>query len=88
MGQLATILGTMLDRNVVDETKLQGDFDLDIKYLDSQLLERIKPEVKTPDVAGISLFDALQEQVGLRLTSGKGLVDVIVVDGAEKPSAN
>jgi len=34
------------------------------------------------------LFTAFQEQLGLRLESTKGLVDVLVIDRVEKPSAN
>jgi uncharacterized protein (TIGR03435 family) len=34
------------------------------------------------------LFDALQQQLGLKLESGKGPVEVIVIDHIEKPSEN
>ena len=35
---------------------------------------------------GISLFTALQEQMGLRLESSKVTIDAIVIDSAEKPA--
>lgn len=37
---------------------------------------------------GPALETALQEQLGLRLESGKGMVDVIVIDHIDPPSAN
>jgi uncharacterized protein (TIGR03435 family) len=35
-----------------------------------------------------SIFTAIQEQLGLRLESTKGPVDVLVIDHVERPSAN
>jgi uncharacterized protein (TIGR03435 family) len=55
-----------------------GNFDADLKWT---------PDDK-PDDGGPSIFTAIQEQLGLRLESGKGPVDVLVIDRAEKPSEN
>jgi uncharacterized protein (TIGR03435 family) len=35
-----------------------------------------------------SIFTAIPEQLGLRLKSGRGLVEVIVIDAAQIPTAN
>jgi len=45
------------------------------------------PDLAT-DSTGPSIFTALEEQLGLRLDSAKGPVAVIVIESAEKPSAN
>lgn len=84
-------------RTVVDETGLQGGFDFKLHWT----REDLEPEVNekadhnvgianTPSAAasGPSLFTALQEQLGLKLESRKGPVDVIVIEHIEKPSEN
>jgi len=49
------------------------------------------PDVPKPpqsDNAGPSIFSAIQEQLGLKLESAKGPVDVLIIDHVERPSAN
>jgi bla regulator protein blaR1 len=41
-----------------------------------------------PDTSGPDIFTAVQEQLGLKLESEKGPVDVIVIDHIDKPSEN
>jgi len=73
ISQLADRLATLLGRTVVDKTGLDGVYDIALTW---------------SDASGPSLFTAMQEQLGLKLQAGKGPVEVIVVDSAEKPSAN
>jgi uncharacterized protein (TIGR03435 family) len=71
------MLGKTLGRIVQDNTGLSGNYDFTLTW--------------DPDGASASipsLFAALQEQMGLRLESGKAIMDVLVVDSAEKASEN
>jgi bla regulator protein blaR1 len=90
LSQLAFALSQMTQRVVVDRTGLAGDFDLDLTFTPDQTnaLGTPKPDVSPPpiDPNGPSIFTALQEQLGLKLESTRGPVDVLVIDHAELPS--
>ncbi len=75
-------LAQRLGRNVVDKTGVAGDFDFEIKYVED------RGAAATADVSGPDFLTAMQEQLGLKLESQKGPVQIIVVDHAEKASAN
>src|SRR5580698_9737737 len=78
MGMLAAQLaGRVLDRAVLDRTEIGGEFDVDLQWTPDE----------SPD-PGASIFTALQEQLGLKLETQKGVVDVLVIDHVERPSAN
>jgi uncharacterized protein (TIGR03435 family) len=82
----------VLDRPVVDETELSGKWDFELKWTpdDSQfgpMGMRPPPPSDAAD-APPPLFTAIQEQLGLKLESGKAQVDVMMIDHAEKPSPN
>jgi bla regulator protein blaR1 len=79
MATLATVLADKLGRSVIDRTGLKGVYDF--------LLTWTPDEVRADD-PGPSLFTAIQEQLGLKLESTKGPVEVLVIDHAEKPSEN
>jgi uncharacterized protein (TIGR03435 family) len=79
MTRLANTLAAILKRTVVDKTGFHGIFDLHLEYA---------PVEDTPDTVRPSIFTALQEQLGLRLQSAKGPVEVLVVDHVERPSDN
>lgn len=66
-------------RPVLDETGLTGDFDFTLSWA---------PNPDAPNAVGIpDLYTALQQQLGLRLESKKGPVEILVVDHAEKTPA-
>jgi uncharacterized protein (TIGR03435 family) len=75
--QFAGMLGRFVGRTVQDNTGITGDYDFTLTW---------DPDGVSTTVP--SLFAALQEQMGLRLESGKAIMDVLVVDSAEKASEN
>lgn len=89
ISQLADRLSTILGRTVVDKTGLTGIYDIELTYTpDPSMGQQLPPGFPGSDVPGPSLFTAIQEQLGLKLTAGKGPVEVVVVDSAEKPAVN
>jgi bla regulator protein BlaR1 len=98
VAQLIPILSRTLGRMIVDKTGLTGKYDIEAQWTpdQAQLMQAFPgggppPGMPAPpptDPNGPSIFTALQEQLGLKLESQKGPVDVIVIDHVEKPSEN
>lgn len=72
----------LLDRPVVDETGLKGKYDFELKWT----VDGAPPQ--TDPNAPPGLFTAVQEQLGLKIEATRGPAEVLVIDHAEKPSAN
>ena len=79
-------------RQVIDKTGLQGLYDIKLQWAPDPGLPNPAgpgPIASAPaDQLGPSLFTALQEQLGLRLESTRGPVQVLVIDHVERPSEN
>jgi uncharacterized protein (TIGR03435 family) len=95
MNYFAFFLSRGLDRNVVDQTGLTEHYDIDYHYVPDLPNGGRGPDggpalVNGQPVAadGPDIFTALRNQLGLQLEKGKGLVDFIVIEHVEKPSAN
>ena len=101
LAPLITFLSTTMGRPIQNETGLNGKYDFDLKWTSDESTpygpfgdifpgplaaeaERPLPEFRD----GPNIFTALQEQLGLKLDSSKGPVEMIVVDHVEKPSEN
>ena len=91
------LLSSRLDRPVIDKTGLAGRFDLHLEFVPDDSVPGFRgrggvgepgTSVGLGDGAGPSIFTALPEQLGLKLSAATGRAEVIVVDHAEKPSAN
>jgi len=81
MSDLAAVLGDQVHRKVIDKTGLAGHADMTLKWSDDVAVEQSDPNL-------ISIFTALEEQLGLKLVSSKGPVDTLVIDHVEMPAAN
>ena len=81
MGDLAAVLTDQVHRQVIDKTGLTGHADITLKWSDDVAAQQGGPNV-------VSIFTAIQDQLGLKLVSSKGPVDTLVIDHVEMPSAN
>lgn len=88
MEELTRLITQVMRRPVVDETGLAGEFDLDVLFqpegLGGALVGPPPPAVSDAP----ALTTALQDDLGLRLESRTGPVDVVVVDRIERPTEN
>jgi uncharacterized protein (TIGR03435 family) len=74
-------------RLVIDKTGLTGRFEFNLTWTPEQMPTAAPPPGVPPiDPSGPSFFAALQEQLGLKLQSARGPLEVVVVDSVEHPT--
>ena len=96
MATLADQLSNFLGRNVVDKTGLTGQYDVKLEWVPDEYQVAMFGGMGVPegfgapaaDWHGPSLFTALEEQLGLKLESQKGPVEMFAIERVERPSAN
>jgi uncharacterized protein (TIGR03435 family) len=95
MVEFLRMLAGLMGRAVLDKTGVTGTFDVHLKFAPDSTtagLSAMAPPGAAPpaDISpeNPSIFSALQEQLGLKLESAKGPVEVLVIDHVERPSAN
>jgi uncharacterized protein (TIGR03435 family) len=93
-------LASIVGRTVDDKTGLKGLYDIKLQWTPEVGAvggpggpggpgAPVGPEAAPPaDPNGPSIFTAVQEQLGLKLDSAKGQVDVLVIDSVQKPTEN
>ena len=79
MSEFADALSPFVDRPVLDRTNLDGRFDLQLDWSPDQTTSVLEGDL-------VSIFTAIQEQLGLKLEPARGGVDVMVIDVAHRPS--
>ena len=91
IGALITGIGARAGRPIIDKTGLTGRYDANVTWLPDGVkledldLQDIPAEYRPKDV---SLFDALQQQEGLKLQPDRAAVPVLVVDSVTRPDPN
>ena len=92
MARIATELSTFAGRPVLDQTKLAGAFNFELRWTpeeyvssdgQAKLLNGIPVDTSAP-----SFFWAIQQQLGLKLEPKRGRVEILIIDHAEDPSEN
>jgi uncharacterized protein (TIGR03435 family) len=87
IAQLAARLTPYAGREVIDRTSLAGDFAFELRY-GAELPPIVAGARVPPTSDGESLFTAVREQLGLALKAARAPLDVIVIDGAQRPTEN
>jgi uncharacterized protein (TIGR03435 family) len=96
MTSVVNMLSQQLHRTVIDKTGLAGKYDLELNWTPDEGEGMGSPPPgggqphgdAPPEGSGPSIFTAIQEQLGLKLLSGKGPVDTLVIDHVEMPTNN
>ena len=98
MDELADFMqGTVFDRPMVNHTAIEGRYDISLTFTPDDSEFKGRPPRLPSTAAGAdaetveaapNIFDAIEKQLGLKLTSEKTAVDAIVIDHVEKPSPN
>jgi uncharacterized protein (TIGR03435 family) len=91
MSTLLNMLPAYVGRPVIDKVDLKGLYDLRLEFVPEALSVAPAGQAAPPvplDPVGPSIFTALEEQLGLKLESAKGPVEVLVIDSVSKPSEN
>jgi uncharacterized protein (TIGR03435 family) len=88
MTQIAQMLALAADRDVVDQSGLTGDFDARLRWRPDITPSPSADAAQTSAVSNeaVSLFTAIQEQLGLKLESSRGPVEFLVIDSVERPT--
>jgi uncharacterized protein (TIGR03435 family) len=95
LDDFSKLLRPVLDRPVINKTGITGKFDIHIDFsLEGTFasLSFSQPNggssTASNPTGSPSIFTAFEEQLGLKLESGKGPVDRFVIDHIEKPAEN
>jgi uncharacterized protein (TIGR03435 family) len=88
MPDLGTFLSTLAGRPIHDKTGLTGKYDITYQIELPPPPQEGSGTAVPPDFFSSQIFSIVQDQLGLKLNAAKGLVESLVIDHVERPSAN
>jgi uncharacterized protein (TIGR03435 family) len=90
IAELISILADITKRPIINKTGLSGLYDFKLEWSSDLGLAAGQNGQSTapPNASGPSFTTAIQEQLGLKLESSEGNVDVLVIDSVSKPTEN
>jgi len=90
MAGLALVLAWQVGRPVIDDTGLAGGYKVDMEFTTRSIevapSQSGEPPPPAPD--GLTVFEALEQHLGLKLEPRRGTVKAIVIEHIERPTAN
>jgi uncharacterized protein (TIGR03435 family) len=94
MAEFTRVLSSLMGRTVIDKTGFTETFDVQLTFKPDEVLGGVSDssgrafsaEASDPNLTNI--FTALEEQLGLKLESARGPVEVIVIESIERPTEN
>jgi uncharacterized protein (TIGR03435 family) len=86
MARFIPMLTVWVKRTIIDKTGFTETFDVDLKWNPDETAGNLTGPLSAD--GSPSIFTAVEEQLGLKLESAKGPVEVLVVERAERPSEN
>ncbi|HEY1756089.1 MAG TPA: TIGR03435 family protein [Bryobacteraceae bacterium] len=90
LDDFSRILGRVLGRLVINNTGIPGNYDFHLEFAPDEATPGMGIRTAPSDdpAVGPSIFSAVQEQLGLKLESGKGPGEFLVIESVERPSGN
>jgi uncharacterized protein (TIGR03435 family) len=80
--RLTSFLSVEAGHVVVDKTGLTGNYDFTLDFVSSPRT------INSNGPSGPTIFEAVKDQLGMKLEPGKGPIDLFVLDHVERPSEN
>jgi uncharacterized protein (TIGR03435 family) len=89
IGALITGIGARAGRPVVDRTGLTGRYDINLSWMPEGMtperLAEIPAEIRPQEMG---LFEAIEQQTGLKLEPSRAPIQVLVIDSVDHPTEN